>query len=231
MRLMGAPWAEVPSEVPFDTLSFHNPLATFTTRGCPRRCTFCAVPKIEPNFVEMKSWKHAPIICDNNLLASTKKHFEKVVDSLVPFNYCDFNQGLDARLFTKDHAYSLAGLHDPHIRFSFDHVNSEGVVADAVQLCKHIGFRHISVYVLIGYRDTPQDAKYRLETVRSWGVMPNPMRYQPLDCMEKNSYIAPNWTSDELKRMMRYYSRLNYLEHIPYEDYQPERTVQTNFFE
>ena len=22
---------------------FHNPLATFTTRGCPNKCTFCAV--------------------------------------------------------------------------------------------------------------------------------------------------------------------------------------------
>ena len=32
-------------------------------------------------------------------------------------------------------------------------------------------------------------------------------------------YVAPGWTERELKRMTRYYSRLRYLEHIPYDDF------------
>lgn len=231
VKLMGAPWAETPDEVPFDPLSFHNPLATFTTRGCPNKCTFCAVPKIEGEFRELSAWKQAPVICDNNILASTKRHFKKVIDSLVPFKTCDFNQGLDVCLFVRWHADELSRLNNPHIRFAWDNVRYETYVYDAIYICKEYGFRDISVYCLIGYKDTPDDAHYRLEKVREWGAMPNPMRYQPLDTTKKNSYVAPNWTSDELKRMMRYYSRLNYFEHIPYKDYQPERTVQPNFFE
>jgi len=45
------------------------------------------------------------------------------------------------------------------------------------------------------------------------------MRYQPLDSLVKNEYIAPGWTDQQLKNMMRYYSRLRYIEHIPYSDY------------
>ena len=48
------------------------------------------------------------------------------------------------------------------------------------------------------------------------------LRYQPLDATEKNGYVAPGWTDAELRRMTRYYSRLRWLEHIPYEDYQAE---------
>lgn len=213
VKLMGAPWADsIPDLVPYDTLSFHNPLATFTTRGCPNRCSFCAVPKIEGEFKQLTSWKHAPVICDNNLLASTKYHFERVIDSLIPFPVCDFNQGLDARLFTSYHADQLARLKKPHIRFSWDSIKTEGAVTDAVNLCKKYGFRDIGVYVLLGFKDTPEDAKYRLEKVRSWGLFPNPSRFQPLDCLQKNSYVAPGWTETELRKMMKYYYRLGWLD-------------------
>ncbi len=41
-------------------LTRHNPDATFTTRGCIRRCPFCAVPKIEGDFRELTDWTPAP---------------------------------------------------------------------------------------------------------------------------------------------------------------------------
>ena len=211
VKLMGAPWADTPNIVPFDTLAFHNPLATFTTRGCPNKCSFCAVPRIEGDFRELELWKPAPVVCDNNLLAASKKHFNRVIDSLLPFSACDFNQGLDARLFSSYHADQLARLKRPHIRFSWDSIKTESQVTDAVNLCKKYGFKDIGIYILLGFKDTPEDAKYRLETVRSWGLFPNPARYQPLDAMERNSYVAPGWTEKELRKMMKYYYRLGWL--------------------
>ena len=220
VKLMGAPWAEMPDSVPFDALAFHNPLATFTTKGCPRHCSFCAVPKIEGDFKELSSWKPAPVICDNNLLAASKTHFERVIDSLIPFAVCDFNQGLDARLFTPYHADQLARLKRPHIRFSWDSIKTESVVTDAVNLCKKYGFKDIGIYVLLGFKDTPEDAKYRLETVRSWGLFPNPSRYQPLDALTKNSFVDQAWTEKELRKMMKYYYRLGWLGNAcTYEDF------------
>lgn len=211
--------AETDCESPVPPLVFHNPLATFTSRGCPNRCPFCAVPRIEGGFRELDDWPVRPVVCDNNLLASSRKHFTSVIDKLKALPFVDFNQGLDARLFTPYHAFRMAELKSVKIRFSMDNISSEAAVRDAVNLARSNGLKDFGVYVLIGFRDTPDDARYRLESVRSMGIRPNPMRYQPLDAMEKNEYVSPDWTSKELLRMSRYYSRLRWLEHIPYEDF------------
>ena len=218
--LIGAPWAtETPRKCPYDVLSMHNPLATFTTRGCIRACAFCAVPKIEGGFRELIDWKPAPIVCDNNFFAASHSHIERVIDKLAVFPSVDFNQGLDARILSPWHLDQLKRLQHVKIRFAFDHVNNESAVSDAVNIAKAAGFRDFGMYVLIGFKDTPIDAEYRLETVRSWGIRPNPMRYQPLDALAKNAHVGNGWTDNELKRMTRYYSRLRWLEHIPFADY------------
>lgn len=220
VQLMGAPWADHTSDTtPYDVLSMHNPLATFTTRGCIRKCGFCAVPKIEGDFKEMDTWKPAPIVCDNNLLAASKKHIERVIDSLMAFPYVDFNQGLDARLFSLWHADQISRLKHAKVRFALDHVDMIGTVYTAIAKAKNSHLNDIGVYVLYGFNDTPEDALHRLDTVRSWGIRPNPMRYQPLDTLDKNSYIKEGWTDYELRKVMSYYSKLRYLEHIPYDDY------------
>lgn len=212
-------WARTEASTPYDVLSMHNPMATFTTRGCPNKCKFCAVPKIEGDFIELESWKAAPIICDNNLLACSVKHFEKVIKSLKPFPEPDFNQGLDARLFTKFHAQKIATLKDPMLRFAVDRTDQLPVTKKAIETARESGLRRFHVYVLVGYNDTPEDAISRLETIRGWGIRPNPMRYQPLDAKRKNEYLAPTWTNQQMIRTTKYYSRLRYFEHIPFENF------------
>jgi len=217
--LMGAPWAtEAPKTCAFDTLSMHNPLATFTTRGCPNKCSFCAVPKIEGEFRELKEWKNAPIVCDNNLLAASRRHVELVMTRLAVFERVDFNQGLDARLFRPWHLDLLCMLNRPTVRFAFDHVSLELRVVDVIRQCMKRGLTP-QCYVLIGCNDTPDDAKYRLETIRSLGLLPNPMRYQPLDAAKKNSYVAPGWTERQLRDYMRFYSMLGYWRTKTLEEY------------
>lgn len=39
--------AKVNQPCPVEPLIFHNPLATFTSRGCPNNCGLCAVPRLE----------------------------------------------------------------------------------------------------------------------------------------------------------------------------------------
>ena len=107
-----------------DAVSRHNPLATFTSRGCSRTCSFCAVWRIEGQLQELDNWPVRPIVCDNNLLACSDEHFNKVIDSLKPLKGVDFNQGLDARFLTKHHADRLAEL-DCMVRLAFDNVHYE----------------------------------------------------------------------------------------------------------
>ena len=175
--------------------------------------------------------KPAPTVCDNNLLAASRTHFEKVIDSLRPFPACDFNQGLDARLLKYWHVDGLLSLHRPTVRFALDHTQDTPTTQKAVHRLTARGFpkRHLGIYVLIGFDDTPQDAHHRLETVRSWGIRPNPMRFQPLDATKRNDYVAPGWTEAELRRMTHYYSRLQFLEHIPYEDFRWPRPPEPLF--
>lgn len=215
-------WASVEHEISFvSPIEFHNPLATFTTRGCINKCKFCAVPIIEGDFYELKKWNPRPYICDNNFLASSKKHIKTVIESLKRMPIVDFNQGLDIRLLKGWHLDEFAKLKQVKLRFAFDHINSEAEVYSAISKTQKAGYKNIGVYVLIGFNDTPDEAKYKLDKVIEWGAQPAPMRYQPLNCLEKNSFVGENWNHKELSRMVRYYFRQNWLSKIPYEDYNP----------
>ncbi len=203
-----------------DAVSWHNPEATFTSRGCIRRCQFCAVWRVEGELCELDDWPIRPIVCDNNLLACSKKHFDDAVDKLKPLPDVDFNQGLDARLLTDYHAGRLAEL-DCRVRLAFDHVRTERQFMVAYERLRNAGIpkSRIRAYVLVGYEDTPEDALYRLRLVHNLGIQPNPMRYNPLDTLVRDSYVGPNWTDRELTRYVRYWANLRYFGAVPFEEF------------
>lgn len=207
-------------------LNKYNPLATRTTIGCPNKCGFCAVSRIHPKFKEFKSFAAAPIICDDNFLACSKKHFDRVIYRLKYFNRCDFNQGLDASLLDPQKASRFAELKNPMIRMAWDNINDEKKIVQAVTNLRKAGIprNNMRCYVLIGFNDTPDDALYRLNTLRyGLGIKPNPMRYQPfsgIHCLTKNSYVHPNWTNKELDRFMSYWSNLRFVGGVPFEEYE-----------
>lgn len=211
-------WVRVGEET--NALPRHNILATRTTLGCIRKCKFCAVPQIEPQYIELDEWEHGYLFIDNNFLACSDKHFNKVIDKIKYYEYVEFNQGLDARLLTKERAERLAEC-NIKIRFALDHTTDEGVFLRAFQLITDAGIpKHkISVYVLIGFDDTPADALYRLSLVNSLGAKPNPMRYQPLHAKKRNEYVSDEWTNKELIRYMRYWQNLRYTAKVPFADF------------
>ena len=53
------------------------------------------------------------------------------------------------------------------------------------------------VYVLYNYTDSPEDFFFRIRDLLNWGVSAYPMRYEPLDSLEKNKYVASRygWTA------------------------------------
>lgn len=212
--------AEIGGDYP-DAVAQHNPDATFTSRGCVWRCKFCPVPEIEGHLVELGDWPIRPIVCDNNLLACSLSHFNNVIDRLKPLSGIDFNQGLDARLLTKHHAERIAELDMKVVRLAWDHIGLGGHFEKAWQILRAAGIPKgkIRVYVLIGYKDTPEDALFRLQSVWERGSWPNPMRFQPLKAIRRNEYVGENWTDAELKRFMRYWANLRHLSAVPFDEF------------
>jgi len=181
----------------------------FASRGCIRRCPFCAVPRIEGPLGHIKYSVrgliypgHTKVIFfDNNILASPgwRNIFEELVELGLKV---DFNQGLDARLMDDDVAELLSRMHiEPLIRLAYDTRGMRRPVGRAVNMLREHGIRgrRIMVYVLYNFRDDPEDFLERVRDVLEWGAVAYPMHYEPLDALEKNRYIAPGWTREELE--------------------------------
>ena len=185
----------------------------FSSRGCLRSCTFCAVPRIEgrlnseKNSIRHLIWPgHKRIILfDNNFLASS--HWESIVNEIGELQLgVDFNQGLDARLITKEVAKRIARLRiDPFLRLSYDHSDMEPSVERAIKLLNSYGIdgRNILVYALYNFTDSPQDLFMRIKNTLSWGAVCYPMRYQPINTLSKNTYVAPKWDKIRLEAVQR----------------------------
>lgn len=211
--------ADIGGEV--EALTKHNPDATFTSRGCIRHCQFCAVPKIEGELREFTDWEPKPIICDNNLLACSLRHFHTVIDRLKPVADVDFNQGLDARLLKQHHIDRLRELNLHCVRLAWDNIHLESMVINAVDRLLAAGLpkSKVRVYVLIGFDDSPDDALYRCQTLKDIGVLPYPQRFEPLDTLRQNSYVGKNWTAIGLIDFIRYWSRQHRFSGIPFAEY------------
>jgi len=199
----------------------HNPEATFTSRGCIRTCEFCAVPRIEGDLVELTVWEPKSIICDNNLLACSRRHFDLVIDQLKAIKYIDFNQGLDARLLKAHHIERIRELNLSCVRLSWDWIEEESVVISAIRALKEAGIpkSKIRVYVLVNFKDDFDNAQYRCLSLKGEGVKPYPQRYNPLDTLVRDSYVAPSWQKRQLKLFVNYWSRQNWYSKIPFDEY------------
>jgi hypothetical protein len=212
-------FAEFDTSGTVNAIAHHNPDATFTSRGCIRNCSFCLVPKLEGELIELDDWEVKPIICDNNLLATSQAHFDRVIDRLLEkrISKIDFNQGLDARILTAHHANRFSELpKNTIIRLAWDNIKTEKIYLESFGKLIAAGIKpqQIRTYVLIGYKDTPADARYRLEKVRELGALPNPMRYQPLNATSRNSFVGENWTARDLIDYTRFFSRSGFFDGV-----------------
>ncbi len=190
-----------------------NPDATFTTRGCVRRCQFCAVPEIEGAFRELDDWPDRPVVCDNNLLAASEGHLSRVFDRLEGHDWCDFNQGLDTRLLTDAHVERIARLKAPVVRLALDHPSGCGAWETAFDRLRSGGIPKSAIrsYVLVAFLTDPGDAWERCEFVESHGALVLPQWYHALDALHHNVVTAEQrewgWTEGDRSRIMGYYYR------------------------
>lgn len=288
----------------------------YTSRGCPRKCTFCAVKTLEPQFYDCQNIedqiqqvdenfgiKRNLLIMDNNILYSDK--FEETVDklehlgfgiknnsckknsnmkyyiiglisrikenrgynsllsrikkeflslkyqrinqtdaqelqifsSLIENNndnefvsrvinkkeflidfferyhyhkirrYVDFNQGLDARLFSEDKAKSMSRLAVRPCRIAFDHIETKDTYLSAIENATKYGIRIFSNYLLYNYKDKPEDLWTRLyinvdfcekHKDKNLTLFSFPMKYASITETDR-SYVGEHWCKKYLR--------------------------------
>ena len=188
-----------------------NPMATKTTTGCIRRCGFCCVPKTEGLLQELSDWPDKPILIDNNLLASSQKHFDKVIDRLIKWEWADFNQGLDSRLLTNYHAERLKQIKKPMIRLALDDISYQDQWSIAFEKLIKAGIAKTNIrsYALLGFETGPDEGWKRCEWIETHGIKVLPAWFHGLDALVKNEVTDHQkelgWTETERKRIMQWF--------------------------
>lgn len=174
---------------------------TITTRGCPNNCIFCFVPTREGKIRELPIVP-GNIIQDNNLLAASKSHIDKVFQMLSKQKRIDFSGGLESSRVTDEIVDNLRGLSIYQIWLSYDYPGADKPLRKAVnKLKKYFKRDQLRCYVLIGYyEDTLKKAEMRLKRAWQIGTLPFAMRYRTPVSEWNGTYLFKDRTWNLLQR-------------------------------
>jgi len=169
---------------------------TITSRGCPKKCPWCYVSKREGKLRELKTIADGWIVQDNNLLACSRGHIERVFDMLsrqrIP---ASFPGGLDLEYLDSWHIDLLKKTRTANIFVAFDTKQSLKKLDKAKDMFSDFHIDRLRAYILIGFNgETLLEAEQRCENVYKAGFLPFAMLY------DKNR--NPEW-----KKLQRKWSR------------------------
>ncbi|MCK4402663.1 MAG: cobalamin-binding domain-containing protein [Dehalococcoidia bacterium] len=194
----------------------------YMTKGCPNHCPYCAVPKLEPEYVDfiplekqIAPEKKDLLLLDNNVLASSE--FPKIIQEIKKYGfykgakfkgrlrYVDFNQGVDAKLLTEEKMRLLSEIAIKPLRIAFDHIELKRLYIEKIRYAYRYGIKQLSNFILFNYNDTPDDFYERLriniELNEELGlsIFSFPMKFIPLDAKDRKYVNNPHWTKQQLR--------------------------------
>lgn len=155
-----------------------------TSRGCPNRCWFCAVPKREGYGIRELPIMDGHNILDDNLLACSETHIRQVFEMLKQQKEKPiFTGGLEAKILKPWHCDLLHDARAKRMYFAYDTPDDYEPLVIAGQMLQAAGFTVAShsmcCYVLIGHEhDSFDKAEARLRQTVEAGFMPYAMLYR-----------------------------------------------------
>lgn len=147
---------------------------------------------------------------ENLLMAyeQVKDTLNKTYKAVPRQRYIDFNQGVDARLFTPEKAELLASIAIRPLRIAFDNLKTVDAYISAIRMSAKAGIKDFSNYLLYNFTDTPIELYQRLLiNVRlcdelNVNIYSFPMKYHPIrkghengetDFSHNRDYIGEHW--------------------------------------
>jgi hypothetical protein len=210
-------------------------MVMYASRGCPNKCGYCAVPRLEGNMRSFESIQHlidngkreivdptGIVLYDNNFTAH--EHIDKICDELERSGLPIDIHGLHASSFTEHHAERFARLkwksqHEKgtaYMRFSFDFMGYKNHLLRSLKLCeKHKIKAGFFCYMLFNWKDTPDDFWKRIELAQEMvdevgrTIFLFPQRYEPLDSLKRNKFVGEHWTDDLVRGTVKTYTYLH----------------------
>ncbi len=147
-----------------------------------------------------------PETCTKDALVKTYKDFapyfqKKYGNRKGRLRYVDFNQGVDARLFTHERIALLAQIPIRPLRIAFDDIKTEKAYLKALHMSASYGMKDFSNYLLYNFQDKPLDLYYRLKmNVQECekldiSIYSFPMKYHPIrgEHSHNRDYIGEHW--------------------------------------
>lgn len=162
----------------------YNFSVQFFSRGCIRRCPFCLVREkegyihpVEP--VEMNPNGEWIEVLDNNFFANPE--WKSAVGYLMKQSQPVKLHGVDIRIMNEEQAYYLNKLKMKgtiHIAWDLPEIDLTNRLREMV---KYVKPYKIMCYVLVGYNSTIEQDLYRIETLRSFGIVPFVQPYRDFE--------------------------------------------------
>ena len=165
------------------------------TRGCPNRCPWCVVWRMDGNQVrhvaDLKDfWGGQKVVrlLDDNLLADSDE-FCRDCEQLHKAGVKVIWEALDIRLITDETAEALASVkHAKSIHFAWDSHAQDDAVPRGIEILRRHGLKpwRLMFYVLVGCGTTPEYDMHRIMTLHGFGANPFVMPFDKKDPYQKH---------------------------------------------
>ena len=207
-----------------------------STRGCIRKCGFCGVYKIEPEFCGKKSIRDELIrknlvFYDNNLLVNP--YVEELLHELIDLRKeklitrCESQSGFDGRILRKNPELAKllkeANFKDPKIAWD-GAVKSYAKRKEEIDVLVNAGYnpKEIAIFMIYNHDLDYNELEEKRALCFKWGVQISDCRYRPLDRLDdgynsharkpqtnEEYHINPNWSDEEVRQFRRNVRRHN----------------------
>lgn len=165
------------------------------TRGCPNRCPWCVVPKMDGNEVrhvadlkDFWSGQKAVRLLDDNIMADADE-FCRDCEQLHNADVSVIWEALDIRLVTDQTAKALASVRTAKsVHFAWDGHSQDNAITTGIETLKRNGIKpyRLMFYVLVGFNTSKDYDLHRIYTLRDLGANPFVMPFDKSDRYQKD---------------------------------------------